>query len=311
MKSALVGYTGFVGSNLRNSHQFTHLYNSKNIQEAFGTEPDLLVFAGLPSAMFKANVNPRGDYINIIHAIENIKAIKPKQIVLISTIAVYDKIYNVDENYIINDTLLLPYGKNRLFLEKWVSENFSEKLIVRLPALYGINLKKNFIYDFINIIPAMLNEKKYKELSEKSELVERAYKLGNDDLYHLIVAEDKKKKIYEYFSSTDFNAIRFTDSRSIYQFYNLSRLWRDIQIALDNNIELLNIVTEPISIAEIYKYLTGSDFKNELSKQPFNYDIKSIHADLFGGEYGYMIGKDMELTDLKKYVFEEKQRIWG
>lgn len=311
MKTALVGYTGFVGSNLRESFQFSYLYNSKNIHKAYDTEPDLLVYAGLPAAMFKANNNPDEDYEGMLQAIKNIEAIKPKQLVLISTVAVYDKTYDVDENHIINKDALLPYGKNRLLLENWVLENYSESLVVRLPALYGINLKKNFLFDLINVIPVMLNEKKYFELCEKSGLIEQAYKIGCDQFYHLSVDESEKKKVYEYFSSADFNAIKFTDSRSVYQYYNLKRLWGDINIALNNKLKLLNIVTEPISAAEIHKYVTGNDFKNELSNSPFNYDIKSIYARLFGGENRYMVDKAEELSDLMDYVVKEKKRIWG
>ena len=41
--------------------------------------------------------------------------------------------------------------------------NFSNYLIVHLPGLYGKNIKKNFIYDLINIIPNMLKEDKFQE----------------------------------------------------------------------------------------------------------------------------------------------------
>ena len=44
---ALVGYTGFVGSNIYDAGDFDAFYNSKNIQEAYGTEPDLLIYAGM------------------------------------------------------------------------------------------------------------------------------------------------------------------------------------------------------------------------------------------------------------------------
>ena len=47
MKKALVGYTGFVGSNIYAATDFDAVYNSKNIEESFGTNPDLLVYAGL------------------------------------------------------------------------------------------------------------------------------------------------------------------------------------------------------------------------------------------------------------------------
>ena len=44
---SIVGYTGFVGSNLCLSTQFDRKYNTKNIQEAFFTKPEILVYAGL------------------------------------------------------------------------------------------------------------------------------------------------------------------------------------------------------------------------------------------------------------------------
>ena len=45
---ALVGYTGFVGSNICAvaGKEIEAVYNSKNIEEAFGTCPDLLIYAG-------------------------------------------------------------------------------------------------------------------------------------------------------------------------------------------------------------------------------------------------------------------------
>ena len=54
----LVGYTGFVGSNLAASHTFDGQFNSRNIQQAFGGRPDLLVYAGVRAEMFLANHDP-------------------------------------------------------------------------------------------------------------------------------------------------------------------------------------------------------------------------------------------------------------
>lgn len=311
MKTALVGYTGFVGSNLAASYDFTNVYNSKDILNAYGTEPELLVYSGLPSAMFKANTAPEADFADILQAIENINAIRPQRIVLISSVAVYDRTFDVDETHHIDETALLPYGKNRLHLERWVADNYESSLTVRLPALYGINLKKNFIYDYIHVIPAMLNEKKYHELVTDCDFIKKAYTLASDKFYHFMATADIKKRAYEYFSKASFNAISFTDSRSIYQFYNLERLWSDIQVALNNNIQLVNIVTEPVSAAEVYKYLAERDFTNVLEKTPYNYDIKSIHGDIYEGTGGYLLSKADELIDLKKYVDREKRRLWG
>ena len=62
MKTCLVGYTGFVGSNLALQHQFTEIYNSKNIEKAFGTQPDLLVYSGVRAEKFLANQNSEEDF---------------------------------------------------------------------------------------------------------------------------------------------------------------------------------------------------------------------------------------------------------
>ena len=59
--NALVGYTGFVGSNIYASGEFDSVYNSKNIESAVGTGPDLLVYAGVRAEKFLANNAPEKD----------------------------------------------------------------------------------------------------------------------------------------------------------------------------------------------------------------------------------------------------------
>ena len=67
---ALVGYTGFVGSNIYASGDFDAVYNSKNIEDAYGTNPDLLVYAGLRAEKYLANNDPKKDMEVIIQAEE-------------------------------------------------------------------------------------------------------------------------------------------------------------------------------------------------------------------------------------------------
>ena len=43
MKKALIGYTGFVGSNLQAQIKFDDFYNSKNIQDIKDKEYDVVV----------------------------------------------------------------------------------------------------------------------------------------------------------------------------------------------------------------------------------------------------------------------------
>ena len=310
---SLVGYTGFVGSNLASLNQFDQLYNSKNIQSAYGTQPDLLVYAGVSAQKFIANKFPEQDYLVIQTAIENIRKINPKKIVLISTIDVYKTPIEVDETTIIDINNLHPYGLNRYLLEKWVQENasqFDQHLIVRLPGLFGKNLKKNFIYDFIHLLPAMLNQQKYSELASKSEIIKTNYQLQENGFYQCTATDPQTRAhLRQSFSQLGFTALNFTDSRATFQFYNLNTLWQHIQTALEHSVTLLNTATEPIQIAELYQTLTGQSFENHLDRPIPHYDYKTIHAEIVNGSNGYLATKPTILHQIKQFVTEQKTNL--
>lgn len=307
----LVGYTGFVGSNIAANHDFTWKINSKNKEEAFGKEPDLLVYAGLRAEKFLANKDPEADMAMITEAMEQMKKINPKKLVLISTVDVYKDPVNVDEDTEINTDGLLPYGANRYKLEQMVRETWEDALIIRLPGLFGKNLKKNFIYDFIHVIPSMLKAEKYQELSEKSTLVAESYRDLGNGFYKCSITDlpnPTAKELYaveelkQEFKSLGFSALNFTDSRGVFQFYNLANLWNDIQTALENDIRLLNIATEPICVAEIFKRITERTFNNQILQNPPFYDYRSKHAEVFGGQNGYFADKNMVLGEIVEFV---------
>ena len=309
--SMLVGYTGFVGSNIASKYDFTWKINSKNKEEAFAKKPDLLIYAGLRAEKFLANKDPEADMAAVMEAMEQIKKINPGKLVLISTVDVYQNPVNVDEDTEIDTKGLLPYGANRYKLEQMVREAWEDALIIRLPGLFGKNLKKNFIYDFIHIIPALLREEKYLELSAKSSLIEEAYRKLNNGFYQCMGTEKQNRtakeeyaveELKQEFMSLGFSALNFTDSRGVFQFYNLANLWDDIQTAVKNDIRLLNIATEPISVAEIYKKLTDRTFENEITQTPPFYDYRSKHAELFGGKDGYFADKKTILNEIVDFV---------
>lgn len=300
---ALVGYTGFVGSNIYSSGHFDGAYDVNNIKEAYNTNPNLLIYAGLPAEKYLANNAPQKDMELILEAEKNISLISPKKIVLISTIDVFKTPIDVNENTVIDTENLHPYGYNRYMLECWVRENYPDALIIRLPGLFGNNIKKNFIYDFINLIPSMLTKNKLMELLLKDQDLEKYYELQDSGFYkvkNLTVSE--KEILKNKFESLGFSALNFTDSRNIYQFYPLKRLWNDIQIALENNIKLWHPATEPILTEELYKYLTGKNFTNEISETPIKYNYKTIYDKLFRGENGYICNKSEILSEIKEFV---------
>ena len=302
--TALVGYTGFVGSNIiaAAGDEIEAVYNSKNIEEAYGTRPDLLIYAGIRAEKYLANNAPEKDMELIYQAEENITKINPRRLVLISTIDVFNLPKDVDETSEIDTENLHAYGYNRYLLERWVREKYPNALIIRLPGLFGENIKKNFIYDYINIIPFMLKADKFEELAAQDEELKKYYNLQDNGFYKVDVADEDREELKGKFKNLGFSALNFTDSRSVYQFYNLGNLWKDIQIALSAGITMWHPATEPISVGELYEYLSGNKFVNELNGVPVYYDYRTVYAEVFGGNGGYIGSKDTILHQIKSFI---------
>ncbi len=300
--TALVGYTGFVGSNIYAAGRVDKAYNSKNIEEAYGTKPELLIYAGLRAEKYLANNAPEKDMELIYQAEDNILRIDPEKLVLISTIDVFKVPVGVDEYSAIDTEGLHAYGLDRYRLEEWVMEHYPEALIIRLPGLFGKNIKKNYIYDYINVIPFMLKKEKFEELAGKDPSIRDFYRFQDNGFYKAEVPGDQREDLKQRFRKLGFSALNFTDSRSIYQFYDLRRLWDDIKCCMDNGIRLWHPATEPVSAGEVYKYLTGGDFVNELGGRPANYDYRTIHDGVFGGKDGYICDRDQVLKGIKDFV---------
>ena len=302
----LIGSTGFVGSNLAAQHAFDGRFHSTDVEEAFGKKPELLVYAALPAEMFLANRDPAADLRRAERAMENIRAIAPKACVLVSSIAVYPDTHGMDENSPIDPKELSAYGANRLALEKWVEENVEDHLVLRLPAIFGKGLKKNFLYDYIHRIPAMLSEAKMAELSRREPVLEQYYLQQPNGFYRCRpLARAEERLLQEKFSALGFSALDFTDSRSTYQFYALKRLWEHISLARELGLRRLNLTSPPLSAGELYRFLCGEGFENHLAKPPYSYDLRSRYAELFGGKDGYTLTREQELEDIADFVRAE------
>ena len=149
--NALIGFTGFVGSNLAAQFHFDALFNSSNIESISGKSFDLLVFAGAQSKKWWANQNPDADWSGIQKAIDPLSSASAAKAVLISTIDVLTPAdRNADERVDCHPATEIGYGHNRIRLEDAFRAIFPNALIVRLPALFGPGLKKNVIFDLLH-----------------------------------------------------------------------------------------------------------------------------------------------------------------
>ena len=190
LKTALIGYTGFVGSNLKDQFRFDDLYNSKNIHEIDNKHYDLIVCAGIKAQKWYANQHPEEDLQDILTLVNHLRTVKVKRFVLISTIDVYPNPIQVDESLDINVENHHAYGKNRKYAEDMIRDLFPNAHILRLPALFGKGLKKNFLFDLLNPVPSSLTVKLYQQLKnefspKEFELIDQFYRIENE-VYQLI-----------------------------------------------------------------------------------------------------------------------------
>lgn len=154
MTTALIGYTGFVGSNLLRQGHYDLLYCSDNIEEIRHTRHDRIVCAGAPGTKWSANEHPDDDLASIDRLARSLDQCFAKQFTLISTVDVRSK---------------SAYGKHRRFLEdkvRWMPppsepRRFDHVTVVRLPALFGPGLKKNVLSD-------LMHKRRLKKINELS-----------------------------------------------------------------------------------------------------------------------------------------------
>ena len=220
MKSALIGYSCFVGGNLDSQYEFSDKYNSKNISDIVGKTYDFCVCAGVKAQKWVANQNPEKDWNEIQSLINLLEKAKIHRFVLISTVDVYPHPIDVNEDSIINQADLQAYGLNRLKLEEWVKTHYDDHLIIRLPGLFGQNIKKNFINDISNPIPALFNESFFNNLRDKMNvndfrLIEQNYpKIGINFVWNNEDKENIKNNLNKY----NISSLMFTDNDDGFQY---------------------------------------------------------------------------------------------
>lgn len=256
MRTALIGYTGFVGSNVSGQHKFDDFYNSSNISDLEGKEYDLVVSAANRADMWRINQESEQDLVEIKQFIDHISKAKIKKLVLISTVGVYKNPNGSNEDTTIELDGLSPYGVNRYFLETFCRDNF-DTTIVRLPGLFGDGLKKNVVFDLLH-----------------NNNIDRIHKDG------------------------------------VYQYYNLANIWHDITIALDNDLDLVNFATPPVSTFVVAKECFGINFDTDPDDvKPAFWDMHSKYADLYGSDGDYLYTKKQELDQIKAFVDHEKSKL--
>ena len=313
--SGLIGHTGFVGSALLRQAAFAACYNSQNIAAIEGQSFGTLVCAAAPGSMLEANLAPERDAEKINALIAQLSAVRAERFVLISSIAVLADFAGGDDEGSQAFQQDLAYGRNRRALEAFVESHFPSSLVVRLPALFGHGLRKNFLFDLLNPVPSMLNAAKHDALCGALDpaLAGLASALYTPDattgLLRLdraaLNADRRRSALEDAVTALGLSATQFHHRETTYQYYPINRLWQDIGIALGAGLSHLHLVAEPLTAAAIHAALLGRAMP-ETPARLHREDMHTRHAGLWGAEGPYQFSAAATLDRLAAFFASER-----
>ena len=309
MTDAIIGSTEFVGANLLGQHEFSGQFHSRNIAEIDGERYDLIVCAAAPATMWAANKDPEGDLRNIRALISHLERVQAEHFVLISTIAVLANAAAALDETTEDFEVAKAYGRNRRFLEESVRVIFPRAHVLRLPALFGNGLKKNFIFDILNPVPSFLTRDKYDELrgvlpARAVAVLENVYAFAPDlGMFRCdrdrLVGEDGAQLTAALFAA-GFTALNFTNADSTFQYYSLARLWSDIGVVIANDVPLVHLAPEPLRAGDIFEALTGTNFA-ERTAPLYHENMCTLHAGLWKNSGRYIQDGTSVMHELARF----------
>ena len=93
------------------------------------------------------------------------------------------------------------------------------------------------------------------------------------------------------------------DPASRFQFYDLNRLWQDIETIASGGIDLVHLVTEPVVTGDIIaRFFPGAAVGEPPADGSASYDFRTRHAAAFGGGDGYIYGSGEVMQRIGAYV---------
>lgn len=148
MNTAVLGYTGFVGSNIVKQLNYNcDCYNTSNFELIKGRKYERVYCACIPGTKWIANKEPVKDLVNIAKIISVLDTIECEHFYLVSS---QDCNSTLESDEIYTETPPTIYGLHRLQFEWFIKCRFPFARIMRIGCLFGDGLKKNIIYDLIN-----------------------------------------------------------------------------------------------------------------------------------------------------------------
>lgn len=268
--------------------------------------------------MFEANHAPRRDQAAIEMLKEQLRRISARRFVLISSIAVLADFAGGDDETTEFFQKEIAYGRHRRELEVFCEGRFENCLVVRLPALFGRGLRKNFIFDLMNPVPTMLSEERFQALLETLPLGLRdalALCYAFDPVTGMmrldrmaLNADPRGRALNAAVRATGLSATQFHNPESTFQFYDMTRLWADISTAFCAGLGHLHLAVEPLCAADIHARLLGAPMP-ETGAKLHREDMHTRYASLWGHEGPYLEDADVVLEKLAAFYVENRSTV--
>src|SRR5690606_33433791 len=103
------------------------------------------------------------------------------------------------------------------------------------------------------------------------------------------------------------NALDQVNPDSTFQFYDLNRLWSDVGVARAAGLSLVNIATEPVSVADVARAGFGRAFVNPDAPPAVHYDMRTRHAAAWGSGGPYLVPREGVLSGIADFVATSRQ----
>jgi len=118
-----------------------------------------------------------------------------------------------------------------------------------------------------------------------------------------LFAPDVRKNLIHDLLNKKIEQFQNINKHSKYQFFNLIEIWKVINFAVENNISLLNVASEPVVAQEIANLF---DVEFGTTAPEVTYDMRSIYANEFNGENGYLYPKERIIEQISELITTQK-----
>lgn len=114
----------------------------------------------------------------------------------------------------------------------------------------------------------------------------------------------RKNAVYDLLHGNCLDALQ---PRSSFQFYDMARLWGDVERVLSAGLPLVNFATEPVVLGDVAREVFGRELPP--SQRPVaRYDFRTRHSALWGRQDGYLADRAAVLEGLRAFVRAERAR---